>query len=61
MIFRQIVRPQTGCASYVAGCGGKGFCAVVDPLPDFIDDYLEISERTDVRMYETLPSRRTAV
>lgn len=54
MIFRQIVRPQTGCASYVAGCGGKGFCAVIDPLPDFIDDYLEISERTGMRITHVL-------
>lgn len=31
MIFRPYYRYETGCASYLFGCGGKGKCAVVDP------------------------------
>lgn len=45
MIFRQILHPQTGCASYVFGCTGKGKLAVVDPHVEHIDDYLAIAEQ----------------
>jgi hydroxyacylglutathione hydrolase len=43
MIFRQILHPATGCASYVFGCTGKKALAVVDPHLDHIDDYLAIA------------------
>jgi hydroxyacylglutathione hydrolase len=43
MIFRQILHPATGCASYVFGCTGKKSLAVVDPHVDHIDDYLAVS------------------
>jgi len=45
MIFRQILHPQTGCASYMFGCTGKGKLAVVDPHIEYIADYLAISEQ----------------
>ena len=31
MIFRPFLRFDTGCASYLLGCGSLGRCAVVDP------------------------------
>lgn len=34
MFFEQVVRKETGCASYVIGCPNCGSCAVVDPLWD---------------------------
>ncbi|MBI3014318.1 MAG: MBL fold metallo-hydrolase, partial [Candidatus Tectomicrobia bacterium] len=34
MFFEQVVRPETGCASYVLGCEESGQCAVIDPLWD---------------------------
>lgn len=34
MFFEQVVRIETGCASYVCGCTGGGECAVIDPLWD---------------------------
>src|SRR5919199_1178759 len=40
MIFRQILHPATGCASYVFGCTGKKALAVVDPHAAHVDDYL---------------------
>ncbi|HEX8996947.1 MAG TPA: MBL fold metallo-hydrolase [Ktedonobacterales bacterium] len=43
MIFRQILHPATGCASYVFGCTGKKALAVVDAHAEHIDDYLAIS------------------
>ena len=56
MIFRQILHPQTGCASYVFGCTGKGKLAVVDPHMEHIDDYLAIAEQAGspiVAIFET--------
>ena len=43
MIFRQILHPATGCASYVFGCTGKKALAVVDPHLDHLDDYLAVA------------------
>jgi hydroxyacylglutathione hydrolase len=44
MIFRQILHPATGCASYIFGCTGKKALAVVDPHAEHIDDYLAVAE-----------------
>jgi hydroxyacylglutathione hydrolase len=43
MIFRQILHPATGCASYVFGCTGKKALAVIDPHSEHIDDYLAVA------------------
>lgn len=50
MIFRQILRPETGCASYLLGCVGKACCAVVDPLPDLLEQYLGIATEAGLRI-----------
>lgn len=44
MIFRQILHPPTGCASYVFGCVAKRKLAVVDAHPDHLADYLAVAE-----------------
>jgi hydroxyacylglutathione hydrolase len=44
MIFRQILHPATGCASYVFGCTGKKKLAVVDPHAEHLDEYLAAAE-----------------
>jgi len=43
MIFRQILHPATGCASYVFGCTGKRRLAVVDPHAEHVQDYLAVA------------------
>ena len=56
MIFRQILHPQTGCASYVFGCTGKAKLGVVDPHIEHIDDYLEVARQANspiVAIFET--------
>ncbi len=56
MIFRQILHPQTGCASYVFGCTGKAKLAVVDPHIAHIEDYLEVAQQANspiVAIFET--------
>lgn len=47
MIFRQILHPATGCASYVFGCTGKKALAVVDAHAEHIDDYLAVAAAAD--------------
>ena len=44
MIFRQILHPATGCASYIFGCTGKKALAVVDPHAEHLDDYLAVAK-----------------
>jgi hydroxyacylglutathione hydrolase len=56
MIFRQILHPQTGCASYVFGCTGKAKLAVVDPHIEHIEDYREVARQANspiVAIFET--------
>ena len=44
VIFRQILHPASGCASYVFGCTGKKALAVVDAHAEHLDDYLAVAE-----------------
>lgn len=44
MIFRQVLHPATGCASYIFGCTGKGALCVVDPHAARVDDYLAVAQ-----------------
>jgi glyoxylase-like metal-dependent hydrolase (beta-lactamase superfamily II) len=44
MIFRQILHPATGCASYVFGCISKKALAAVDPHHEHVDEYLAIAQ-----------------
>ena len=56
MIFRQILHPETGCASYLFGCTSKGALAVVDPHLEHVDEYLALAERAGapiVEIFET--------
>jgi len=56
MIFRQILHPATGCASYLFGCTGKAKLAVVDPHIEHIEDYLAIAQQAGspiVAIFET--------
>jgi hydroxyacylglutathione hydrolase len=44
VIFRQILHPATGCASYIFGCTGKKALAVVDAHAEHLNDYLAVAE-----------------
>ncbi len=43
MFFKQLVKEDLGCASYILGCSNAGVCAVVDPRIDMVDEILEIT------------------
>lgn len=45
MIFRQVLHPETGCASYLFGCTGKGALAEVDPHVEHVDEYQTLAEQ----------------
>jgi glyoxylase-like metal-dependent hydrolase (beta-lactamase superfamily II) len=56
MIFRQILHPATGCASYIFGCTGKKELAVVDPHAEHLDDYVAVADAANapiVAIFET--------
>ncbi len=42
MYFKQIVKEDLGCASYIVGCTDAGVCAVVDPRLDMVDEILHL-------------------
>jgi hydroxyacylglutathione hydrolase len=43
MIFRQILHPATGCASYLLGCLNAEQLAVVDPHAEHVDEYVALA------------------
>ncbi|HXJ80147.1 MAG TPA: MBL fold metallo-hydrolase, partial [Candidatus Methylomirabilis sp.] len=45
MIFQQIVNEETGCLSYLIGCGQAGRAVVVDPGRDRVDEYIALARR----------------
>jgi hydroxyacylglutathione hydrolase len=45
MIFQQILNEETGCLSYLIGCGQAGQAVVVDPGRDRVDDYIAMARR----------------
>ncbi|WP_053238723.1 MBL fold metallo-hydrolase [Sandaracinus amylolyticus] len=49
-MFRPFLRFDTGCASYVLGCGGLGRCAVVDPRADDLEAYVAFAESKGMRI-----------
>jgi hydroxyacylglutathione hydrolase len=56
MLFRQILHPATGCASYLLGCLGKEQLAVVDPHEAHTDEYVELARQAEgpvVAIFET--------
>jgi glyoxylase-like metal-dependent hydrolase (beta-lactamase superfamily II) len=44
MFFRQLLKDDTACASYLFGCKSKSRFAVVDPHIDLVEDYIGLAE-----------------
>jgi hydroxyacylglutathione hydrolase len=44
VFFRQLLKDDTACASYLLGCKTHSQFAVVDPHVDLVDEYLRIAE-----------------
>ena len=43
MYFKQLVKEDLGCASYIVGCTSAGTCAIIDPRLDMVEDILELT------------------
>jgi hydroxyacylglutathione hydrolase len=45
MIFQQILNEESGCLSYLIGCGQAGRAIIVDPGRDRVHEYLRLARR----------------
>jgi glyoxylase-like metal-dependent hydrolase (beta-lactamase superfamily II) len=59
MWFQQLIREETGCASYLLGSSEAAECVVFDPLWD-IDPYLRLAERRGSRVSWVIDSHSHA-
>ena len=50
MIFRPFYYFDTGCATYVLGCAGKGYAAVVAPQERDLDSYVDFNAAKGMRI-----------
>ena len=50
MIFQQIVNEDSGCLSYLIGCGEAGQAIVVDPGRDRVNEYLRLARKKGLRI-----------
>ena len=50
MYFKQLVKEDLGCASYLVGDADAGVCAVVDPRLDMVEDILELVAAKEMRV-----------
>ena len=60
MYFKQIVKEDLGCASYVVGCTNAGVCAVIDPRLDMVDDILELVAAKEMRIAAVIETHNHA-
>ncbi len=54
MIFQQVVNEETGCLSYLIGCGQCGQAVIVDPARDRVDDYVALARRRGLTITDVL-------
>jgi hydroxyacylglutathione hydrolase len=52
--FRQLLKDDTACASYLLGCKTSGEFAVVDPHADLADDYIALAASQGARIAAVL-------
>src|SRR5437868_15186058 len=60
MYFKQLVKEDLGCASYIVGCTTAGVCAVVDPRLDTVDDILELAAARGMRVTAVIETHNHA-
>jgi glyoxylase-like metal-dependent hydrolase (beta-lactamase superfamily II) len=54
VFFRQLLRDETACASYLFGCKSRSKFAVVDPHVDLVDDYIALAESQGIPIVAVL-------
>ncbi len=60
MYFKQLVKEDLGCASYIVGCPDAGTCAVVDPRLDMVDEILALTAAKGLRVTAILETHNHA-
>jgi hydroxyacylglutathione hydrolase len=50
MIFHQLQNEESGCLSYLVGCGQAGEAVVIDPGRDRVDDYIRLARRKGLKI-----------
>ncbi|MGH2481334.1 MAG: MBL fold metallo-hydrolase, partial [Ktedonobacteraceae bacterium] len=50
MYFKQLVKEDLGCASYIVGCPDAGTCVVVDPRLDMVEEILTFASAKGMRV-----------
>lgn len=60
MIFHQLQNEESGCLSYLIGCGQAGEAVVVDPGRDRVDDYLRLARRKGLRIAQIVETHTHA-
>jgi hydroxyacylglutathione hydrolase len=60
MIFQQVVNEDSGCLSYLIGCGEAGQAIVVDPGRDRVNEYLRLARKKGLRIAHVLETHTHA-
>jgi hydroxyacylglutathione hydrolase len=60
MYFKQLVKEDLGCASYIIGCPNAAVCAAVDPRLDMVDDILELVAARDMQLVAVIETHNHA-
>lgn len=60
MIFHQLLNEESGCLSYLIGCGESGQAVVVDPGRDRVDEYVRLARKKGLRIAQILETHTHA-
>ena len=60
MYFKQLVKEDLGCASYIVGCTSAGVCAIIDPRLDMVDDILELTAAKGLKVKAVIETHNHA-
>jgi hydroxyacylglutathione hydrolase len=60
MIFQQLVNEDSGCLSYLIGCGEAGQAIVVDPGRDRVNEYLRLARKKGLKIAHVLETHTHA-
>ena len=60
MIFQQFLNEDSGCLSYLIGCGDAGQAIVVDPGRDRVNEYLRFARKKNLKITRILETHTHA-
>src|SRR5919198_2347172 len=60
MIFQQLANEESGCLSYLIGCGEAGQAIVVDPGRDRVNEYLRFARKKGLKITRILETHTHA-